>query len=209
VTEKTKNAYCSFFKRFFDVTISLAALLALSPVMLLAALLVRVFLGGPVIFSQERPGKNEKLFKIYKFRTMTNETDSHGRLLPDEQRLTRFGRFLRGTSIDELPEFFNILKGDMSLIGPRPLLPDYLPLYSDVQKKRHKVRPGLSGLAQINGRNLLSWEEKFALDVRYVDNITPSGDLKIIFATLLNVLRREGISSENSATMEPFVGVRR
>ncbi|MCL2509403.1 MAG: sugar transferase [Oscillospiraceae bacterium] len=201
-----KSAYRSFFKRVLDVVGSLSAIAVLSPVMLLTALLVRLLMGGPVIFAQERPGKDAKLFRIYKFRTMTNEVDAYGVLLPDEQRLTGFGSFLRSTSLDELPEFFNILKGDMSLVGPRPLLTSYLPLYSDVQKRRHEVRPGLSGLAQVSGRNLLSWEEKFDMDVRYVDNITSAGDLKIIVATVINVLKREGISAENSATTEPFTG---
>ena len=174
--------------------------------MLVLALLVRVKLGSPVLFTQDRPGKDEKIFRLYKFRTMTNERDADGNLLPDDVRLTKFGRFLRAASLDELPEFFNVLRGDMSLIGPRPLLVGYLPLYNETQHRRHEVRPGLSGLAQCSGRNLLTWEDRFALDVEYVDQVSLKLDISIIFKTIRGVLRREGISSETSATMEPFRG---
>lgn len=205
---RKRGLYYIFFKRLIDVAVSFLVLILLSPVFMFIFLLVRVKLGSPVLFRQERPGRNEKLFVLYKFRTMTDERDINGELLPDDVRLTRFGRFLRSTSLDELPEFYNILKGDMSLIGPRPLLVSYLPLYSSEQRRRHEVRPGLSGLAQTNGRNLLSWEDRFRLDVEYVDNITFAGDVMIILATIKNVLRRDGISSETSATMEPFMGVK-
>lgn len=166
--------------------------------------MVRTKLGGPVIFKQQRPGLNEKIFTLYKFRTMTDERDENGELLPDSVRLTKFGKFLRSTSIDELPELFNIFKGDMSVIGPRPLLVQYLPLYNEHQKRRHDVRPGLSGLAQISGRNAISWEDKFDLDVEYVNGVSFIGDWKIIFLTIKKVFIREGINSETSATMEPF-----
>jgi undecaprenyl phosphate N,N'-diacetylbacillosamine 1-phosphate transferase len=205
---RKRGLYYIFFKRLIDVAVSFLVLILLSPVFMFIFLLVRVKLGSPVLFRQERPGRNEKLFVLYKFRTMTDERDINGELLPDDVRLTRFGRFLRSTSLDELPEFYNILKGDMSLIGPRPLLVSYLPLYSSEQRRRHEVRPGLSGLAQTNGRNLLSWEDRFRLDVEYVDNITFAGDVMIILATIKNVLRRDGISSETSATMEPFMGAK-
>ena len=163
-------------------------------------------LDSPVIFKQQRPGLNEKIFTLYNFRTMTDERDENGELLPDGIRLTRFGKFLRSTSLDELPELFNILKGDMSFIGPRPLLVQYLPLYNDYQKRRHGMRPGLSGLAQVSGRNSLSWEEKFNLDVEYVDNVNFIEDLRILFLTIIKVLKREGINSDKAATMEPFKG---
>ena len=204
--QKYRGVYSRVFKRCFDVVASLLVIIVFSPVLAVTAVLVRAKLGSPVLFRQKRPGKDEKLFGIMKFRTMTDEHGENGELLPDEVRLTRFGSFLRAASIDELPEFFNILNGDMSLIGPRPLLESYLPLYSPEQHRRHSVRPGLSGLAQVNGRNLLSWEEKFRLDIEYVDNITLRGDIKIILMTLKNVIRREGINSETAATMEPFVG---
>ena len=205
---KKRGLYYIFFKRFLDVAVSFLVLVLLCPAFLLLALLVRIKLGSPVLFRQERPGRDEKIFRLYKFRTMTDERYINGELLPDDVRLTRFGRFLRSTSLDELPEFYNILKGDMSLIGPRPLLVSYLPLYSSEQKRRHEVRPGLSGLAQVNGRNLLSWEERFSLDVEYVNSITFAGDVKIILTTVKNVLRRDGISSETAATMEPFEGIK-
>ena len=198
--------YRRFFKRFFDIVLSACALLVLWPVMLVVAVLVRVKLGGPVIFCQQRPGKNERIFKMYKFRSMTDERDEDGNLLPDEIRLTRFGRILRSTSLDELPELWNIFKGDMSIVGPRPLLVKYLPLYNDEQRHRHDVRPGLTGLAQVNGRNAISWEEKFGLDVLYTRNVTLLGDLKILFGTVRAVVKREGISGEASATMEEFRG---
>lgn len=193
-------------KRAVDVLGSLSALVLLSPLLCVLCVLVRTKLGTPVIFMQERPGKNGKVFTLYKFRTMTDERDENGELLPDEIRLTRFGKLLRTLSLDELPEFVNILRGDMSFVGPRPLLVRYLPLYNKRQSMRHNVRPGLTGLAQVNGRNLLTWEEKFEWDVKYVENISLWLDVKILFRTVLNVLKREGISSETSATMEPFTG---
>jgi UDP-galactose phosphate transferase len=198
--------YRHFFKRFFDFVLSLIAIIILSPVYIIVAILVRVKLGCPVIFTQERPGKDEKIFKMYKFRSMTSETDEEGNLLPDEVRLTSFGKQLRSTSLDELPELFNILKGDMSIVGPRPLLVKYLPLYNDFQKHRHDVRPGLTGWAQVNGRNAISWEDKFRLDVEYTEKCSFFMDLKIFFKTISSVLKKEGISSETSATMEEFKG---
>ncbi|MFQ9766175.1 MAG: sugar transferase [Thomasclavelia ramosa] len=198
--------YKLFFKRFFDFILSLIAIIMLSPVYLIVIVLVRIKLGSPVFFTQKRPGKDEKIFKMYKFRTMTNEVDENGNLLPDDKRLTKFGKLLRSTSLDELPELFNILKGDMSIVGPRPLLVRYLPLYNEYQKHRHNARPGFTGWAQCNGRNSISWEEKFDLDVYYVNHITFLLDVKIIFKTVKTVLCREGISSEASATMEEFRG---
>ena len=198
--------YRKFFKRFFDVLLSGCALILLSPVLLIVAVLVRTKLGSPVIFCQERPGKNEKIFKMYKFRSMTDARDENGVLLPDEVRLTRLGRILRSTSLDELPELWNILRGDMSIVGPRPLLVKYLPLYSEEQHHRHDVRPGLTGWAQVHGRNLASWEERFAYDVDYVDHVSFALDVKIIFMTIRCVFAREGISAEGSATMEAFTG---
>ncbi|MBM7661729.1 lipopolysaccharide/colanic/teichoic acid biosynthesis glycosyltransferase [Bacillus mesophilus] len=198
--------YRRFIKRPMDFILSLMAIVALSPVLLVVAILVRTKLGSPVLFKQQRPGINEEVFMMYKFRTMTDERDDNGDLLPDSIRLTKFGRFLRSTSLDELPELFNILKGDMSIIGPRPLLVQYLPLYNEHQKRRHKVRPGLSGLAQVSGRNAISWEDKFNLDVEYVDNVSFVGDWKIIFLTMKKVFVREGINSETAATMEHFKG---
>ena len=186
--------------------ISLCGILVLSPVYIILAILVRKKLGSPVLFTQERPGKNEKIFKLYKFRSMTDARDGQGNLLPDEERLPEFGKKLRATSLDELPELFNILKGEMSIIGPRPLLVKYLPLYNDFQKHRHDVRPGLTGLAQINGRNAITWEKKFEYDVEYVNQISFGLDLKIFFSTVKAVLKREGISSETDATMEAFQG---
>ena len=198
--------YRKFFKRFFDVLLSGCALILLSPVLLIVAVLVRTKLGSPVIFCQERPGKNEKIFKMYKFRSMTDARDENGVLLPDEVRLTRLGRILRSTSLDELPELWNILRGDMSIVGPRPLLVKYLPLYNEEQRHRHDVRPGLTGLAQVNGRNAITWEDRFIYDVRYVSRITAWGDLKILLQTVSSVMRREGSSSGTSATMEEFQG---
>ncbi len=189
-----------------DIILSLMAIIGLAPVLLLVAVLVRKKLGKPVIFTQERPGLHEKIFKLYKFRSMTDERDEKGELLPDEVRLTSFGKFLRSTSLDELPELFNILKGDMSVVGPRPLLVKYLPLYNEIQKHRHDVRPGLSGLAQINGRNAITWEKKFEYDVEYTKNISFLGDWKIIFFTFKKAFFKEGISAENSATMPEFEG---
>ncbi|TCI46222.1 sugar transferase [Exiguobacterium sp. SH3S2] len=202
----SKGFYKKSLKRPSDFTISLIALLILSPVFIVVALLVRTKLGSPVLFSQTRPGLHGKIFRMYKFRTMTDETDMSGELLPDAIRLTSFGRFLRSTSLDELPGLINIIKGDMSLIGPRPLLVEYLPLYSKEQAKRHNVRPGLSGLAQVSGRNLLTWEEKFKLDIEYVQNVTFMGDIKLILLTLKKVIVREGISATNHVTVEPFKG---
>lgn len=204
---KPYGIYERFFKRFLDIFCSLMALIFLGWLLLIVAILVRVKLGSPVLFKQERPGKNEKIFKLYKFRTMTNEKDENGNLLPDNVRLTKFGRFLRKTSLDELPEIINILKGDMSIIGPRPLLVEYLPRYNEEQKHRHDVRPGLSGYAQVNGRNELKWEDKFKMDVYYVNHITFMLDLKILFQTVFKAfIKQEGISSQTSATMEVFMG---
>jgi undecaprenyl phosphate N,N'-diacetylbacillosamine 1-phosphate transferase len=201
--------YRRFFKRPMEFILSLIAIIVLSPIFLVVTILVRTKLGIPVLFIQNRPGINEEIFRMYKFRTMKDETDEEGNLLPDSVRLTKFGKILRSTSLDELPELFNILKGDMSIIGPRPLLMQYLPLYNDHQKRRHEVRPGLSGLAQISGRNAISWEDKFALDVEYVDNVSFIGDWKIILLTIKKVFAREGINSETAATMEPFKGTKK
>lgn len=201
--------YRRFIKRPMDFILSLIAIVVLSPVLMIVAILVRIKLGSPVLFKQKRPGLNEKVFIMYKFRTMTDERDGNGDLLPDSVRLTKFSKFLRSTSLDELPELFNILKGDMSIIGPRPLLVQYLSLYNNHQKRRHEVRPGLSGLAQISGRNAISWEDKFNLDVEYVENVSFRGDWNIIFLTLNKVFVREGINSETSATMEPFKGTKK
>ncbi|MCI9145595.1 MAG: sugar transferase [Eubacterium sp.] len=193
-------------KRFFDIVSSLIAIIILALPMMILAILIRVKLGGPVLFKQERPGKNGKIFTLIKFRTMTNQCDENGELLPDEVRLTKFGVFLRSTSLDELPELFNILKGDMSVIGPRPLLVQYLPRYNEHQAQRHLVSPGLTGWAQVNGRNAISWEQKFDYDVEYVKNMNLFFDIKIIFMTIINVIKKDGISSETSATMEEFMG---
>ena len=198
--------YEKFIKRGLDLLISGCALLVLWPVLLVLVVLVRSKLGGPAIFCQERPGKNGRVFRLYKLRTMTDERDEDGRLLPDEQRLTPFGRTLRSLSLDELPELWNIFRGDMSLVGPRPLLVKYLPLYNAQQARRHEVMPGLTGWAQVNGRNLVTWEDKFTMDVWYVDHISFALDLKILWLTVKAVLRREGISAQSSATMEEFQG---
>lgn len=198
--------YQSFIKRGLDIVLSFIALLLLSPILVIASILIRLKLGSPVLFRQQRPGKNGEIFCIYKFRTMTDAKDENGNLLPDEIRLTKFGQFLRSTSIDELPELLNILKGDMSIVGPRPLLVQYLDRYTEEQKHRHDVRPGLTGLAQINGRNGITWEEKFNYDLAYVRNVTFLGDCKIILKTVTKVLEREGISSATSVTMEEFKG---
>ena len=198
--------YKKFLKRPMDFILSLMAIIVFSPVLIIVGVLVRFKLGSPVLFKQKRPGLNEKIFTMYKFRTMTDEKDENGELLPDSVRLTKFGRMLRSTSLDELPELFNILKGDMSIAGPRPLLIQYLDLYNDHQKRRHEVRPGLSGHAQVNGRNAISWEDKFNLDVEYVDSVSFIGDWKIIFLTIKKVFVKEGISSDTSVTMEYFEG---
>lgn len=204
---KPYGIYERFFKRPIDIICALLALIVFSWLYVIVAVLVRVKLGSPVIFKQARPGKDEKIFNLYKFRTMTDERDENGNLLPDDVRLTKFGRFLRKTSLDELPEAVNILKGDMSVVGPRPLLVKYLDRYNDEQRHRHDVRPGLTGYAQVNGRNSLSWEEKFKLDVYYVNHITFFGDVKIIMNTVFKAfVKLEGISSQTSATMEEFMG---
>lgn len=204
--EHKAGFYEKFIKRFFDFSLSLMALLVLSPVLLVLTVLGAVKMKGNPFFTQARPGKNEKIFRLVKFRTMTCETDAEGNPLPDELRLTKYGKFLRSTSLDELPELLNILKGDMSIVGPRPLLVRYLPRYNAEQKRRHLVRPGLTGWAQANGRNAISWEEKFKLDVWYVDHISFGLDVKTIFMTVVNVLKREGISGEGQATMSEFMG---
>ena len=204
--------YAKYFKRVIDFTLSLAALIVLSPVLLVLTVAGAVAMGGNPFFTQQRPGRidpktgEERIFKLVKFRSMNNKKDAEGNLLPDDVRLSKYGRILRSTSLDELPELWNILKGDMSIVGPRPLLVKYLPRYTQEQRHRHTVRPGLTGLAQINGRNTVTWEEKFRMDVEYVDNITFLGDLEIIWETVTKVLKRDGITSETSATMEEFMG---
>lgn len=203
---KQSGIYNKHIKRLLDVVLSFIAIIVLSPLLLSIAVLVRVKLGGLVIFKQERPGLNGKIFTMYKFRTMTNDKNEKGKLLANEDRLTKFGRILRATSLDELPGLFNILKGDMSFIGPRPLLVEYLPLYNDQQKRRHIVKPGLSGLAQVNGRNAISWEEKFDLDLKYIDNISFSLDLKLVFQTFFKVFKREGVNKSENITMDKFRG---
>lgn len=201
-----RGFYEKYIKRLQDFCCALLACVVLSPVLLIIALLVHVKLGSPVLFAQERPGLNGEIFKLYKFRTMTSEKDKNGKLLPDERRLTSFGKKLRATSLDELPELACILTGKMSIVGPRPLLVRYLPLYNEHQARRHEVRPGFTGYAQVHGRNAISWEEKFDKDVYYVDHVSFIGDWKIIFQTVKTVLKREGINSETSATMEEFKG---
>ncbi len=201
-----KGFYEKYIKCPQDFILALLALIVLSPVMLVVAVLVRWKLGSPVLFRQERPGLNGKIFRLYKFRTMSDEKDADGNFLPDEVRLGTFGKRLRSTSLDELPSLFNVLRLEMSLVGPRPLLVRYLPRYNAHQARRHEVRPGFTGYAQVNGRNALSWEEKFDHDVAYVDHVTFLGDWKIMFQTVFTVLRREGISSDTSVTMEEFMG---
>ena len=194
--------YRKYIKRVLDFTLSLIALIILSPIYLVLAILVRIKLGSPIIFKQERPGLNEKIFTLYKFRTMTDEKDENGKLLPDEVRLTKFGKFLRSTSLDELPELINIIKGDMSIVGPRPQLVRDMLFMTDEQRKRHTVRQGLTGLAQVSGRNNISWEEKINYDLQYIENITFIGDIKIIFKTVLKVLKKEDINTEGMGTAE-------
>lgn len=205
-TPRGRSLYRAHGKRAVDVVAGTGALVVLSPVIAAVGVLVRVKLGTPVIFRQRRPGLGGEVFELYKFRTMTDGRDESGQLLPDSVRLTAFGRMLRATSLDELPELVNIVRGDMSLVGPRPLLVEYLPLYDERQARRHEVRPGLTGLAQVRGRNLLSWEDKFEADVEYVENVSLALDASIVLRTVLQVLRRDGISSEGAATMEAFTG---
>ncbi|WP_214825748.1 sugar transferase [Exiguobacterium algae] len=198
--------YARYIKRPQDLLLAVLALVVLSPLLLIVALLIKWKLGGPVLFKQKRPGKDGVLFEMVKFRTMTDERDENGELLPDDLRLTAFGKTLRALSVDELPSLINIVKGDISIVGPRPLLVEYLPLYNEEQRRRHEVRPGLTGLAQVNGRNRVTWPERFALDVQYVDDITFWNDWQIIFRTVYKVFKRDGISSETCATMEWFTG---
>lgn len=198
--------YAKYIKRLLDVVLSLCALIVLSPIMIVLIILGAFFMGGNPFFFQERPGKDEKIFRLIKFRSMDNRKDKKGNLLPDDVRLNKYGKFLRNTSLDELPELINILKGDMSLIGPRPLLVRYLDRYNEDQRQRHDVRPGLTGYAQAHGRNAVSWEDKFAMDVWYTKHITFMGDVKIIWDTIIIVIKRDGISSETSETAEEFMG---
>ncbi len=199
--------YKHFFKRLFDFILALIGFIIISPVFIIVWIwLIIANKGAGAFFFQKRPGKNEKIFKVIKFKTMTDERDPHGKLLPDADRLTKIGRFVRSTSLDEIPQLLNVIKGDMSLIGPRPLLVQYLSLYSDFQKRRHEVRPGITGWAQVNGRNAISWEQKFNYDVWYVDHLSLSLDIKILLKTIQKVFNREGISSDTSATMEAFKG---
>lgn len=199
-----KKFYNVFVKRLIDFLISLLLIIVLSPVLLIVAILARINLGRPILFKPKRPGLNEKIFTMYKFRTMTNEKDETGELLPDNMRLTRFGKFLRKTSLDELPELFNILKGEMSFVGPRPLSVKYLPYYNEFERKRHNVRPGLTGLAQVNGRNEATWEQRFALDIDYINQMSFFNDLKIIIRTFLVVLKRQGVVTRGTGKVEDF-----
>lgn len=201
---KPKGIYEKFFKRFFDVFLSAGALIVFSPIIAITAILVRIKHGSPILYVQERPGKDEKVFKLYKFRTMTNDKDESGELLPDEKRLTKFGIALRKSSLDEILELVNIIKGDMSIIGPRPLLVQYLPYYTEAEKHRHDVRPGLSGLAQVNGRNLVKWDQRLAYDIQYVNNITFLEDVMIVLKTIKKVFAREDIAA-NTDTVETFL----
>ena len=198
--------YAKFWKRVIDVVLSLIALIILLPFFIILSIIGAIVMKGNPFFVQPRPGRDEKIFKMIKFRTMTCEKDKAGNLLPDDERLTKYGKFLRSSSLDELPEFWNILRGEMSIVGPRPLLVEYLPLYNEEQRHRHDIRPGLTGYAQVHGRNAISWEERFLFDLKYIDNITFMGDMKIILETVEAVLKREGISSGTSATMEEFKG---
>ena len=198
--------YRGFIKPFLDKIFALFLIILFLPIMLIISILVYIWDGKPIFFTQERPGYKGRIFKIYKFRTMTNEKDENGKLLPDEKRLKGIGKFIRSTSLDELPQLFNVLKGDMSFVGPRPLLVKYLPLYNDRQKKRHDVKPGITGWAQVNGRNAISWEQKFEYDVWYVEHISFLLDMKILWMTFLKVIKRDGVSSDTHATMEEFKG---
>ena len=200
--------YAKIMKRLLDILLAATAFIALSPVLVVLTVVGAIVMKGNPFFTQLRPGKDEKVFTLIKFRSMTCENDTCGNLLPDEQRLTRYGKFLRNSSLDELPELVNILKGDMSIVGPRPLLVEYLPLYNPVQRRRHEVRPGLTGYAQVNGRNAISWEDKFRMDVNYVESVSFLGDVKIVLDTVKAVLERDGIHSGTSATMEPFRGTK-
>lgn len=200
--------YAKYTKRILDLSLSLMALIILMPLMIIIGILVRIKLGKPIIFKQERTGKHEKIFTLYKFRTMTDKRDEEGNLLPDSERLTKFGRFLRSTSLDELPELINIIKGEMAIVGPRPLLVEYLPLYNEEQKHRHDVRPGLTGLAQISGRNAIEWEEKFKEDIEYIKKITFIQDVKIILKTFIKVFKRDGINQEGNVGMRKFEGTK-
>jgi undecaprenyl phosphate N,N'-diacetylbacillosamine 1-phosphate transferase len=206
MSKQNKKIYAKYFKRPLDLILSILALIVLSPLLLIIAILVRINLGKPIIFKQQRPGLNEKIFTLYKFRTMTNKKNKNNDLLPDEERLTKFGKWLRSTSIDELPELINIIKGDMSIVGPRPLLVEYLPLYNVKQKQRHLVRPGITGLAQIRGRNLISWEKRFSIDLEYLENLSLINDLKILFKTFQIVIKKKGITMESGKIMDGFRG---
>ena len=201
--------YAKYIKRTLDLILSLMALIVLMPLMIIIGILVRINLGSPIIFKQKRPGKNEKIFTLYKFRTMTDKRDIDGNLLPDEYRLTKFGKFLRSTSLDELPELINIIKGDMAIVGPRPLLVEYLPYYTEEEKHRHDVRPGLTGLAQVNGRNTISWEEKLKYDTKYIKEISFYSDLKIIFKTIKKTIKREDILMGNEFVVGKFIDQRK
>ncbi len=201
--------YKKYIKRILDIILSLIAIIITLPIFLIVGILILIFIGQPAIFRQKRPGKNEKIFTMYKFRTMTNKKDEDGNLLPDELRLTKLGKFLRKTSLDEIPEFINILKGDMSFVGSRPLLVEYLPYYTEEEHHRHDVRPGLTGLAQVSGRNLLNWDDRFKKDIEYVNNITFKNDLKIAFKTILIVLKKEGINSKKTVTMTSLIDERK
>lgn len=201
--------YKKYIKRLLDIILSLIAIIITLPIFLITGILVLIFLGKPAIFRQKRPGKNEKIFTMYKFRTMSNKKDKDGNLLPDELRLTKLGKILRKTSLDEIPEFINILKGDMSFVGPRPLLVEYLPYYTEEEHHRHDVRPGLTGLAQVSGRNLLNWDDRFKKDIEYVNNVTFMNDFKIVFKTILIVLKKEGINSKKTVTMTSLIDERK
>jgi len=203
-----RTFYAKYGKRWFDLALTLPGVIVISPVLIIIALLVRMRMGSPVLFRQQRPGMNGELFSIYKFRTMTDERYDNGTLLPNELRLTRFGNFLRKASLDEFPELWNVLKGEMSLVGPRPLRVEYLPLYSPEQRRRHDIKPGITGWAQVQGRNAISWDEKFKLDVWYVDNVSFWMDVKILLMTFIKVFKREGVNQSENCTMEPFKGAK-